>query len=475
MNWGKCFDRIGSFTKEYFPGKTSAIDNAIKTGKQWILGINQGLKQDKVMTEARWGEMIQSYEADRELLYTFEVRPMLTQEGRLVMNTLAGWNAIGANVNPSCISEFVTEATKACQKHSFSEVFSEDTTDSIYYGDISCDDYDEKIELYDDIFLDDDLSRLVHGLTVCIAIEQKIAQCHFHQNKNKQEVKDILTKLPGGIEAYASDPPTEKSVRAVLDTESFEGTTSCLSDVKTLVSALFEAGLASNDNLNLMFGKGSYVSYLIWNLKKQEEKKKQPRISHFITRTRIWKEGCTDNDKASRLKIKYLNKSDRSLRFDELRKLMPIGNIIQNLCPSIDHFRAKYGSNCSYVEELYHEYAESYDEYVCHGSSPKRRRCELDHFTTMEEACRYYFDTRSLEEAIWDHVGVPRIVVLNGNIEKMQEAGWTCKDTSSLGDETVKLGSRVAYVYDDLCSIWEEPSDHKHMELPDKKAVHRYF
>ena len=56
-NWDKCFDRIGSFTKEYFPGKTSAIDDAIKIGKQWIIGINQGLKQDKVMTEARWGEM----------------------------------------------------------------------------------------------------------------------------------------------------------------------------------------------------------------------------------------------------------------------------------------------------------------------------------------------------------------------------------------------------------------------------------
>ena len=473
MNWGKCFDRIGSFTKEYFPGKTSAIDNAIKTGKQWILGINQGLKQDKVMTEARWGGMIRSYEADRELLYSFEVRPMLTQEGRLVMNTLAGWNAIGANVNPLCISEFATEATKACQINSFSEVFSQDTYNFINFGGISCDDYDERVDSFNEI---DESGDFQYALKACIAIEQKLAQCHFHKNKSTPEVKDILTKLPGGIEAYKSDPPyheTEYALRDMLLKEEgddrihhkkIEDIINLPADVKRLVSALFEAGLASNDNLNLMFGKGSYVSYLIWNLKKQEEKKKQPRISHFITRTRIWKEGCTDNDKASGLKIKYLDKSDRSLRFDELRKLMPIGNIIQNLYPSIDHFRAKYGSNCSYVEELYHEYAESYDEYVCHGSSPKRRRCELDHFTTMEEACRYYFDTRSLEEAIWDHVGVPRIVVLNGNIEKMQEAGWTCKDTSSLGDETAKLGSRVAYVYDNLCSIWEEPSDHKHME-----------
>jgi hypothetical protein len=87
----------------------------------------------------------------------------------------------------------------------------------------------------------------------------------------------------------------------------------------------------------------------------------------------------------------------------------------------------------------------------------KKRRCDLDSFLTVEDACRHYFDTRSLEEAVWDHVGVPRIIILNGNKERMQTAGWKySKDKSILGDESVKLGNRVAHVYSPSCSVWVE-------------------
>ena len=92
------------------------------------------------------------------------------------------------------------------------------------------------------------------------------------------------------------------------------------------------------------------------------------------------------------------------------------------------------------------------------GSITKRRRCELDNFLTITEVCRHFFDTLTIEEAIWDLVGIPRLIVFNGNEDKMKKAGWKyCKVKSVLGDKTVQLGSRVAYVYSgSWCTIWKE-------------------
>lgn len=90
------------------------------------------------------------------------------------------------------------------------------------------------------------------------------------------------------------------------------------------------------------------------------------------------------------------------------------------------------------------------------NSSPKRRRCDIDSFITVEDACRHYFDTRTLEEAVWDAAGVPRIIILNGNRERMQKAGWRNIKGGIRGDEGLRLGSRIAHVYSPSCLVYEE-------------------
>ena len=41
---------------------------------------------------------------------------------------------------------------------------------------------------------------------------------------------------------------------------------------------------------------------------------------------------------------------------------------------------------------------------------------------------------------------MPRIIILNGNMEKMQKAGWKNYKGGIRGDEAVKLGCRIAHV-----------------------------
>ena len=97
---------------------------------------------------------------------------------------------------------------------------------------------------------------------------------------------------------------------------------------------------------------------------------------------------------------------------------------------------------------------------MCDGDElvSKKQKTELDCFTTVEDACKHYFDASCLEEAIWDYLGVPRIIVLDGSQEKMHKLGWIrCRvKTTKLGDSSVRLGYRVVHVYDDGCSVWQE-------------------
>ena len=66
-----------------------------------------------------------------------------------------------------------------------------------------------------------------------------------------------------------------------------------------------------------------------------------------------------------------------------------------------------------------------------------------------------------LEEAIWDVVGIPRLLILNGDMSTMQKSGWAyCRGNDLvLGDEAVKMGRRVAHWQSDgWCTIWREPN-----------------
>ena len=88
----------------------------------------------------------------------------------------------------------------------------------------------------------------------------------------------------------------------------------------------------------------------------------------------------------------------------------------------------------------------------------KRPKYELDRFVTAEEACRFFFDTATIEEAIWDLVGIPRLLILNSDRWTMEVSPWKiCNGRDALGDKSVKMGSRVAHAYfDGWCTVWKE-------------------
>jgi len=87
----------------------------------------------------------------------------------------------------------------------------------------------------------------------------------------------------------------------------------------------------------------------------------------------------------------------------------------------------------------------------------KKSRHNIDGFLTVEEASCHFFDTSTLEEAIWDLARVPRLIVLYRDREMMAKVGWTyCGMKSVLGDKSVQLGSRVAYIYSPSCTVWKE-------------------
>eukprot|EP00571_Detonula_confervacea_P002555 CAMPEP_0172319624 /NCGR_PEP_ID=MMETSP1058-20130122/38156_1 /TAXON_ID=83371 /ORGANISM="Detonula confervacea, Strain CCMP 353" /LENGTH=675 /DNA_ID=CAMNT_0013034707 /DNA_START=540 /DNA_END=2567 /DNA_ORIENTATION=- len=449
------FKRMKEFSANSCPEELNqTIDAAIEAGIKRVGDIRLQLRQEKLMSPSRWTEIIQSYMADHNLIYTINIKPALPWAFRKI-NSMAGYHVFGMNDDPAlCITKFVTEAHKACHLslYSFDDLF--DFMDRGW-------DWDADKEEFEDLEEFEGNGRFRRAIRACVFIERKLAQCYFHKNKCCDEAEAILDLLPGVRESYMAVDPDDDIAFEFLDC-SDQYASQWLSDVTKVVDALFEANLATAENLTVLFGRSDYVSYRIWELQLKRKEYRQMHISWIVTRSRIWKEGCVDNDKKLGLKIQYLTKSDRRQRFEDARKQMPMGNSISYLEPSLEQFAKKFGwNNLGIDSDKY--YAECISDNILEckesiGSIAKRRRCELDNFLTVEEACRHFFDTSTIEEAIWDWVGIPRLIVLNGDEKKMNKSGWKhCKVKSVLGDETVQLGNRVAHVYSgSWCTIWKE-------------------
>jgi len=490
----ECFMKIKGIAREYFacesseywPDKTSIIDRVIHSGMSTVdsfgLSTRTKLTHDQNAPHIFCSELKASYEADLAIIYKFEVRSLLMDAvGRI--NILAGWNVVGSgNYRPPpdssrphlCLSEFVTDAMKACPEFSFNNIFDSPHLSDILYGTSRHDSMTEDME---ELFDENAVSFLDEALLICISLEQKLAYCNFQKNKYNDDATNILSQLREDSNPYTSEPlPDSEDFAVRVSIDSGVNMESITMANKKLVTALFKQGLATKENLEILFGRSGYASYQIWKLQKQKEERRQPSIWSFITNSRLWKEGCTDIDRRSGLKIKYLNRQDRSQKFvelmQELTRLVPIGSILGSVVPSVEQFVSKFGWKClgdKATKQFLMEWISSYEigtDKVLNiedSSNPKRRRCDIDSFITVEDACRHYFDTKSLEEAIWDAAGVPRIIILNGNKERMQKAGWKNYKGGIRGDMAVKLGCRVAHVYVDglfrrknLLAVYEE-------------------
>jgi len=140
-DWHESFDSVSRVAEQYFPGKSSVIDTAVKIGKECITDfklqqnflenkagmklISEFVGKDALIMAIRWKELIKCYEADRMLIYTLVIKSLLYHATKRI-NILAGWDAMGTNVNPfQCITEFVTEAMRLCENRgcTFQDIF----------------------------------------------------------------------------------------------------------------------------------------------------------------------------------------------------------------------------------------------------------------------------------------------------------------------------------------------------------------
>ena len=126
---------------------------------------------------------------------------------------------------------------------------------------------------------------------------------------------------------------------------------------------------------------------------------------------------------------------------------------IANMKPSIAEFQERFGPKVlGSLDACYLDFLKATciwrDSYDSWGKTSI-----LHDFDTVGEACKHFFHTSTLAEAILDCVGIPRLVILNGDEKTMWQSGWTYKAKCSLGDESVQMGSRVALAIDDtMCS-----------------------
>ena len=75
----------------------------------------------------------------------------------------------------------------------------------------------------------------------------------------------------------------------------------------------------------------------------------------------------------------------------------------------------------------------------------KKRRRGFNEIDTIDKACRFYFDTHSLEEAIFNFLNIPRLLVVNCDEDTMMKSGWKERGKDCfLGDKSAKVGSRIA-------------------------------
>ena len=474
------FQKIKEFASECFPpGQRRLINHVIEIGVQEMKTHSVALRQDGMVTAEKRSAMIKIYEDDHDFIHRINIQPALAQAVEII-NKAVGHNIFGVGVGKRLgVTEFVAEVMKACKIPG--ECKGVDFTELIECLEGKSYDCDMKEIQGDYDFPNDEC--FTKAIFACLLIEQKLAQCHFNQNKWTGTVKAILDQLPGGSEAYSADPPSEPQEGPFHKWE-FEGsrdaeyiTNVCeeLPDVTKVIDSLVEADLDSNDRLGTLFGRSGFAACRIWCLREKKDAVRDEHysIQSYIISRRPWKEGCTDKDMELGLKIKYLNKDDRKQHFEQSKKEIPMGKLICYLQPSIGQFAKRFGTANSGFDSS--QYLSDLTEKSQHGSITKKRRCELDGFLTLEEACRHYFDCKTLEEAIWDLVGIPRVVVLDhcehlyrrrslvgkSHEGKLKQAGWKyCGLKAVLGDKSVQLGRRVAYVYTrTACTIWEEQGE----------------
>ncbi|KAL7533401.1 hypothetical protein ACHAXR_005203 [Thalassiosira sp. AJA248-18] len=423
-----------------------------------------------------WEDTLHFCKLDHDKICMDYIQPRFEAAVR-VLNDIAGYDAISTNFyhllwtgsksksqRPDfIITRFVTDAMKICQNHLF-----------------AFEDFIEKMNKCDDGALEMQYHRpydFSYGLMAALIFERKIAQAFYYISLSNGKADPILDLLPEGRRLRRVCPPPFDQNDPFLTfplrhfthslTPEFSDRIKLVSrwmpDVTDVIDALFNAGLASDDYLSQIFGHSSLVVNTVWGLQQEKIKRNQPSIvTSMMSNELTWEEGCTLWDPSSGLKIHYLTIDERRERF--IKADTGIKRLVTNLRPSIGQFEHRFASDDLGIEIVYRYDLStlSADKWI-EKYSAKTHKYDLDEFKTIEKACRHFFDASTLEEAIFDCVGIPRILILNGDEKNMWNSGWKYKGRCFLGDQSVRVGKRIAIAIDkNKCShcetrnFWEE-------------------
>jgi hypothetical protein len=236
-----------------------------------------------------WEETLVCYKRDHMRLLD-RVSPYL-EDAVAKLNDIAGYEALtidmisgsyftNTTVSPEFIfTRFVRDAIVICQQNLF------DFSDFIDFVDSGLD-YEHVEDPFD------------FGYTILAAlmIERKIAQGFYYLSLSTGMADAVLEKLPAGSRFRRTRPPpmspsdimslTPGKVDRHDYIDRIKSISRCLSDVTDVIEALFNAGLATNENLTILFGDSSIVSNTIFALQMAKLKVNQTKLTDFWPKKR---------------------------------------------------------------------------------------------------------------------------------------------------------------------------------------------
>ena len=310
-------------------------------------------------------------------------------------------------------------------------------------------------------------------------MERKIAQCELHLRKHNIEVQEILSVLPNGKDILCRIPPAKEFHFLPCMLNEFRGSKIPLFDsvatwkieVRAIVDILDMAKCAIPRNLSVCFRRADLVSNRLWQRSLEAGQKGQQTIPEFMNLNLTWKEGNTVHDTKTGLTIKYLSKQERQAWLDDSGDWEKSFAEEDEGCleppPSVFTKTMKvweaqeYDSLEEYIDDMHGDISEEERVLVMDDISkePDSKGWELYGYQSLEDACRQEYDCRSPDEAIWDIVGVPRLMVFNDrNGKKLESLGWKFLGYKpgqhyNLGDWSTKLGNRVVHAG---AGVWQE-------------------
>jgi hypothetical protein len=129
---------------------------------------------------------------------------------------------------------------------------------------------------------------------IALVLERKIAQARYYISLLNGDADALLEKLPNGSNFCRVHPPPldpnnpfitfpRGAFSEILTpdiSDRIKLVSRWLTDVTDLIDALFKAGLATNENLSIIFGDCSIVSNTLWDLRTTKVEMSQQRLSN---------------------------------------------------------------------------------------------------------------------------------------------------------------------------------------------------